>query len=90
METPETLFLRLKECQEVQILANNPCTDMQLIINAVLVLRKASIFPVKEFDDWEAVQLKTWAVMKRFFHEAFTRRLNAISMNRGCIDKKLC
>ena len=37
METPETLFLRLEECQEVKILANNPYTDMQLIINAVLV-----------------------------------------------------
>jgi hypothetical protein len=81
METPETLFLRLEECQEVQILANNPYTDMQLIINAVLVLQIANIFPVKEFDDWEAVQLKNWAVMKIFFHEAFKRRLNAISMN---------
>ncbi len=80
-ETPETLFLRLEECQEVQILANNPYTDMQLIINAVLVLRKAAIFPVKEFDDWETTPLKTWAVMKNFFHEAFTRRLTAISMN---------
>ena len=50
-ETPETLFLRLKECQEEQILANNPYTDMQLIINAVLVLQKASIFPVKELYD---------------------------------------
>jgi hypothetical protein len=79
METPETLFLRLEECQEVQILTNNPYTDMQLIINAVLVLRKANIFPVKEFDDWETVPLKTWAKMKSFYHEAFTRQL--ISMN---------
>jgi hypothetical protein len=54
---------------------------MQLIINAVLVLRKANIFPVKDFANWETVQLKTWATMKFFFHEAFTRRLNAISMN---------
>jgi hypothetical protein len=54
---------------------------MQLIINAVLVLRKANIFPVKDFANWETVQLKTWATMKIFFHEAFTRRLNAISMN---------
>ena len=52
-----------------------------MIINAVLILRKASIFPVKEFDDWETVQLKTWATMKSFFHEAFICRLNAISMN---------
>ena len=29
METPKILFLHLEECQEVQILANNPYTDMQ-------------------------------------------------------------
>jgi hypothetical protein len=81
METPETLFRRIEECQEIQILANNPYTYMQLITNAVLDLRKANIFPVKDFDDWETVQQKTWATMKSFFHEAFTRRLNAISMN---------
>ena len=81
METPETLFLHLEECQEVQILANNPYTDMQLIINAVLVLRKASIFPAKEFNNWEAVQQKTWAAMKNFFHEAFTCQLTAINMH---------
>jgi hypothetical protein len=55
--------------------------ETQLITNTVLVLRKANIFPVKDFDDWEAVQPKIWATMKTFFHEAFTRRLNAISMN---------
>ena len=55
--------------------------EKQLIINAVLVLRKANIFPVKDLDDWEMVQLKVWATMKTFFHEAFTRRLNAISIN---------
>ena len=54
---------------------------MQLIVNAVLVLQKANIFPAKEFKDWETVQLKTWATMKSFFHEAFTCRLNAISVN---------
>jgi hypothetical protein len=81
METPETLFLQLEECQEVQILALNPYTDKQLIVNAVIVLRKANIFPTKDFDDWEAIPLQTWATMKTFFHEAFTRRLNAISMH---------
>ncbi len=50
-EKPETLFQCIKECQEIQILANNPYTYMQLITNAVLVLRKANIFPVKDFDD---------------------------------------
>ncbi len=80
-ETPETLFRRLEECQEIQVLANNPYTETQLITNAVLVLRQANIFPVKDFDDWEMVQPKSWAIMKTYFHGAFTRRLNAISMN---------
>ena len=39
METPETLFLCLEECQEVQILAENPYTDKQLIVNTVIVLQ---------------------------------------------------
>jgi hypothetical protein len=76
-ETPETLFRCIEECQEIQILAQNPYTYMQLIANAVLVLQKANIFPTKEFEDWETVQLKTWATMKSLFHEASTRRLNA-------------
>ena len=80
METPETLFICLEECQEVQILAENPYTDKQLIVNAVLLLRIANIFPTKDFDDWDALPAKTWATLKNIFHEAFTRRLNAISM----------
>ena len=51
METPETIFLQLEECQEVQIPAHNPYTDKQLIVNAVIVLRKANVFPTKDFDD---------------------------------------
>ena len=47
-ETLKTLFLCLKECQEVQIFANNPYTDKQLIINAGLLLRQAYIFPDKK------------------------------------------
>ena len=82
METPETLFLRLEECQEVQILAFNPYTDIQLIVNAVIVLRKANIFPSKDFFDWEARPLQTWATMKNFFHEAFTHCLTAMSMHQ--------
>ena len=75
METPETLFLCIEECQELQILAENPYT-----VNAVLLLRKANIFPTKDFDDWDALPAKTWATFKNFFHEAFTIRLNTISM----------
>jgi hypothetical protein len=79
-ETPETLFLCLNECQEVQILADNPYTNKRLIVNAVLLLQKSNIFPTKDFDDWDAIPVKMWSTLKNFFHEAFTRGLNAISM----------
>ena len=63
------------------ILAANPYTDVQLVSQAVLVLRKSNIFPVKDFDDWEAKPLKTWALMKTYFQAAYTKRLNAISLS---------
>jgi hypothetical protein len=64
-ETPESLFRRLEECQEVQLLAENPYTDKQLIVHAVLLLRQSSIFPVKDFDDWDTTPnvTKTWATL---------------------------
>lgn len=80
-ETPETLFLRLELCQEVQILANNPYTDTQMPHQAVLLLCQSNILPTKDFDDWEDVVIKTWPVMKMFFHKRYTQRLTAISMN---------
>ena len=67
-ETPESLFLCLEECQEVQILANNPYTDKQLIVNAVLLLRQSNIFPAKYFNDWDALPVKLWSTLKNFFH----------------------
>jgi hypothetical protein len=82
-ETPESLFRRLEECQEVQVLADNPYTDKQLIVHAVLLLRQSAIFPNKEFEDWDNLPdaTKTWAGLKTFFHTAFTRRLTAIALN---------
>jgi hypothetical protein len=80
-QTPESVFLRIEECQEVAILAENPYTGTQLIYQAVLVLRKSNIFPIKDFDDWEPKALKTWAFMKTYFQAAYTKRLNAISLS---------
>lgn len=80
-DSPETLFLRLELCQEVQILANNPYTDTQMLHQAVLLLRQSNILPTKDFDDWEDVVHKTWPIMKTFFHKRYTKRLTAISMN---------
>lgn len=80
-QTPESAFLRLEECQEVAILAENPYWDTQLITQAVLLLRQANIFPDKEFDDWGPMPYKTWASMKTYFQTAYTKRLKVISLS---------
>ena len=54
-DAPESLFYRIKKCQEIQVLACDPYTDAQTINNAVRLLMQANIFPLKEFDDWEAI-----------------------------------
>ena len=71
-DSPETLFLRLELCQEVQILANNPFTDAQMLHQAVLLLRQSNILPTKDFDDWEDVAIKSRPIMKLFFHKRYT------------------
>lgn len=81
-QTPESLFLRIEECQEVAILADDPYTFKQMINHTVRLLRKSNIFPIKEFDDWEPLPNKTWAMMKLYFHDAYTRRLNVISLSQ--------
>jgi hypothetical protein len=82
-DEPESLFLRLEQCQIVAILANNAYTDKQMITNAVLLLRQSNIFPTKDFDDWDDVAeaTKTWPIMRAFFHKKYTKRMTSISMN---------
>ena len=38
---------------------------------------QANIFPLKEFEDWEAITPKTYTVLKTFIAGAFTRRILA-------------
>jgi hypothetical protein len=53
-EAPEMLFYRIKQCQEIQILAQDPYTPTQIINNAVCLLQQSGIFPLKEFNTWDA------------------------------------
>jgi hypothetical protein len=55
VDAPEALFYRIEQCQEIKVLARDPYSDMQVINNATCLLMQASIFPLKEFDDWEAI-----------------------------------
>jgi hypothetical protein len=61
--TPEALFYKTEQCQEKQVLARDPYSDMQVINNDVCLLMQASIFPLKEFNDWEAVTPKTYPAL---------------------------
>jgi hypothetical protein len=47
-EAPEMLFYRIEQCQEIQILAQDPYSPTQIINNAVRLLQQLGIFPLKE------------------------------------------
>jgi hypothetical protein len=72
-EAPEMLFYRIEQCREIQILAQDPYTPTQIINNAVRLLQQSGIFPLKEFDTWDATTIKTYPALKTFIHEAYTR-----------------
>ena len=72
------LFYRIEQCQEIQILAQDPYTPTQIINNAVRLLQQSGIFPLKEFDTWDAITPKSYPALKTFIHEAYTRCLTAL------------
>jgi hypothetical protein len=79
-EAPEILFYRIEQCQEIQILAQDPYTPTQIINNAVRLLMQSGIFPLKEFNTWGAITPKTYPSLKTFIHEAYTRCLTALQL----------
>ena len=74
-DAPEALFHRIELCQEIAILARDPYSDVQVINNTVRLLMQASIFPMKEFDDWKAITPKTYPTLKTFIAAAYTHRI---------------
>ena len=58
-EVPESLFLRLEHCQEVALIGHTPYSQTQLVNCTVQLLLQSSIFPMKEFEDWEREVSKT-------------------------------
>ena len=76
-DTPKSLFYRIEQCQEIQVLAWDPYSNTQVINNTVCLLMQANIFPLKEFDDWEAITPKTYLALKTFVGGAYTRRILA-------------
>jgi hypothetical protein len=77
---PKMLFYRIEQCQEIQCIGNLLYSNKQVIANAVRILLQANIFPLKEFDAWEAVTPKTYPSLKMFIHAAYGRRLTALAL----------
>ncbi len=74
-DVPKALFHRIEQCQEIAVLVRDPYSDVQVINNAVRLLMQASIFPMIEFNDWEAVTPKTYPALKTFIAAVYIRRI---------------
>jgi hypothetical protein len=74
------MFCHIEQCQEIQVIAKNPYTPMQLMTNAVQLLMALGIFLPREFEDWEATANKMYASLKVFVHGSYARRLVAIQL----------
>ena len=83
-DAPEVLFRRIKDCQEVQILGEDPYTAQQLLNNAGRLLLQCGLY-TRDFEDWDRkiAADKIWTNLKAFVQECYTRRLNATSITAG-------
>jgi hypothetical protein len=72
-DAPKVLFRQIKDCQEVQILCEDPYTVQQLLNNAVRLLLQCKLY-TRNFEDWDhkAVANKIWTKLKRFIQECCT------------------
>jgi hypothetical protein len=79
-EAPEMLFYRIKQCQEIATLAGDPYTQMQIINTVIHILMQEQVLPSKEFDTWEQTSNNSSPGLKKFIHEAYTRRLQSLAL----------
>jgi hypothetical protein len=80
-KTPESLFRRIEECQEVAVLGGAPYSTQQIVGNTMFLFLQSGIFPNREFEVWDAYPAanKTWPNLKTFVQQAFQRKLVASS-----------
>jgi hypothetical protein len=69
-EAPEMLFYCTEQCQEIQIIGQDPYSPTHIINVVVRLLMQSGIFPIKEFKTWDAMPNKTYPSLKTFIHEA--------------------
>jgi hypothetical protein len=69
-DAPEVLFPRIKDCQEVQILGEDPYTAQQLLNNAVRLLLQCGLYG-HAFEDWDhkIASNKIWTNLKTLVQE---------------------
>jgi hypothetical protein len=77
---PKMLFYRIEQCQEIQRIGNLPYSKEQIIANTVRILLQANIFPLKEFDAWDAVTPKSYPTLKTLIHAAYGRHLTGLAL----------
>ncbi len=84
-DAPEVLFRRIEDCQEVQILGNDPYTPQQLINNTIRLLLVTRLYTRNFDDEWDHQDEadKTWPNLKTFIQATYTRRLNATAATLG-------
>ena len=80
-DAPEVLFRRIEDCQEVQILGEDPYTAQQLLNNAVRLLLQCGLY-ARDFEDWDRKPSadRIWINLKTFVQECYPRQLNASSI----------
>ena len=79
-DSPEMLFYRIDQSQEIQRNGKLPYSDDQITAKTVRILIQSNIFPLKEFDTWEGTAQKTYPALKLFMHKAYGRRLTAMAL----------
>jgi hypothetical protein len=77
-DPPEILFKRCTDAQEIAMLAKNPYTAQQLLINTIDLLGCCGLYQC-DLEDWECKPIgdQTWINLRLFIQEAFQRRLTS-------------
>jgi len=81
---PEVLFRRIKDCQEIMTLGEDPYTPMQLPNNAIRLLLGCGLYQ-RNFEEWDRKLAadKIWINLKPFIQEAYQQRLNTTGNTPG-------
>ena len=83
-DAPEVLFCCIEDCQEVQLLGEDPYTAQQLLNKAVRLLVQCGLYS-RDFEDWDrkTASDKIWTNLKTFVQECYTPHLNATNITAG-------